>query len=354
MTNTFWYTRCPVPTAFSLAVLNGWIAQDLQTEGIAFRSLATTPDRSARQSHFQQTQPNFFRQGGNTPPLFSRAAGRDVRLIGLSFNESLRVILVRPDSDIRSVADLRGKRISIPRRLSDPVDFWRTTVLRGFSDVLAANGLRLQDTVPTEVRIARAYVDSAQDARRAEDSLWRADFMLGHQREEAEALIRGEVDAIFSQGAIAAITQGFTGARAIFDSQDTARWVNNDAPLTLTVTGDLLDRRPDLVDRVVAQTLRAATWARAQERQAKRLIAIEAGLPEDLVDRAFSPRVHEQLGLSLDDTLIARLESQNRLLVDHGFIERPVDFTRFIDFGPLARAQPLLAETPVPAIAAAE
>lgn len=64
--------------------------------------------------------------------------------------------------------------------------------------------------------------------------------------------------------------------------------------------------------------------------------------------------MHEQLGLSLEDALIARLESQNRRLVDHGFIENVVDFDRFIDFGPLARAQALLGETPAQTNAAGE
>ena len=332
-----------MPTAFSIAIWNGLIDNDLRRDGISLRSLATTTDRDARQSHFQQTQPNFFRHGGNTPPLFSRSRGRDVRLIGLSFNDSLRVILVRPDSDIKSVADLQGKRLSIPRRLNDNIDFWQTTVLRGFEDVLATEGLTLDDTVRTPVDIQRAYVDGSQTANRGEDSLWRADFMIGHQREEALALMRGEVDAIYSQGAIAAITQAFIGARAIFDSRDTATWVNNDAPLTLTVTGDLLDARPDIVDRVVEQILVAGEWAKHNEREAKRHIASEGGLPEDLVDRAFSPDIHRQLDVSLDEVLIEHLRSQHQGLLDRGFIDTPVDFDAFIDFGPLRRAQERLA-----------
>ncbi|MGC4026890.1 MAG: ABC transporter substrate-binding protein [Mesorhizobium sp.] len=348
MTNTLWYTRCPVPTAFSIAIWNGLIEEEFRPDGISVRSLATTSDRNARQSHFQQTQPNFFRHGGNTPPLFSRSRGRDVRLIGLSFNESLRIILVRPDSDIRSVADLKGRRVSIPRRLNDTIDFWQTTVLRGFDDVLAAEGLSLNDTVLTAVDITRAYVDGSQSANRGEDSLWRGDFMLGHQREEAFALVKGEVDAIYSQGSIAAITQAFTGARAVFDSRDTASWVNNDAPLTLTVTGDLLDARPDIVDRFVEQVLVASEWARHNEHAAKRSIAIEGGIPEDLVDRAFSPDIHRQLDVSLDDVLIERLIGQHQGLLDRGFIEQPVDFEAFVDFGPLKRARERLALRTIP------
>ncbi|MEW6645070.1 MAG: hypothetical protein AB1586_31510 [Pseudomonadota bacterium] len=41
--------------------------------------------------------------------------------------------------------------------------------------------------------------------------------MLGHQREEAFALMRGEIDAFYSQGAMAALVEDFLGAITIRD-----------------------------------------------------------------------------------------------------------------------------------------
>jgi ABC-type nitrate/sulfonate/bicarbonate transport system substrate-binding protein len=103
--DTFWITRCPVPTAFSLAVRLGWLEQEFERDGIAVRSLASSTARDVRQSHFEQTQPNFFRHGGNIPPLVSRSRGADVRLIGLSWTDTAELVLAAPGSGIRKPAD---------------------------------------------------------------------------------------------------------------------------------------------------------------------------------------------------------------------------------------------------------
>lgn len=344
-----WYTRCPVPTAFSLAIRTGRIQEALAPLGASVHSLLESTDKAVRQAHFEQSLPAFFRHGGNTPPIFSRARGVDVRVIGLSFNDSARVILVRPDSDIRTIADLAGKRISIPVRLNDSTDFWRTTVLRGFADVLSSAGLVLSDVIETRVAIDRRFVDDSREDGAADQSLWDARFMLGHQREEALALIRGEVDAIYSQGSIGTIVEAFTGARAIFSSLDTGAWVNNDAPLTLTVSGKLLDERPDIVDAWLEQTILAADWAIGNESAAKRIIAGETGLAEDLVDAAFGPDIHTRLDLDLSPARIAALRSQHDRLVDNQFIEEPVEFSSFVDFGPLRRVSEKLGRASVAA-----
>src|SRR5690606_3866418 len=63
-----WYTRCTIPTAFSIAVERGLLADELAGE-IELRSLVSTPDRAFRDVHFTHDHPRFFRQGGNIPPI---------------------------------------------------------------------------------------------------------------------------------------------------------------------------------------------------------------------------------------------------------------------------------------------
>lgn len=126
--DTLWYTRCPVPTAFSAAVRLGWIDAEFAPDKIEVASLLRSPLRATRESHFAHTQANSFRHGGNIPPLWAFSEGNDVRLIALSWNDENQVVLARPDSDIRTVADLRGRKLAVPRRLHDSIDFWRATV----------------------------------------------------------------------------------------------------------------------------------------------------------------------------------------------------------------------------------
>lgn len=345
--DTFWYTRCPVPTAFSLAVRLGWLDDEFAADGIGLRSLATSTDRDVRQSHFEQTQPNFFRQGGNIPPLVSRSRGTDVRLIGLSWTDTAELVLAAPGSGIREPADLRGRRLALPRRINDSVDFWRATAIRGYQRALQVAGLSEDDVEFVEVEVDRSFVEDATDSREQRATLWDARFMLGFQREEATALARGEVDAIFSHGALAANLQGFLGARVVLDVgalADRSLRVNNSVPLALTVTGDLLDARPDLVARVLARTLEAAAWAPEHREETRRIVAAEVGVAEELLDVAYSPGLPDQLGIDLGPENLAGLASQARLLADHGFLAQEVDFEAFVDDRPLREARALLAQ----------
>jgi ABC-type nitrate/sulfonate/bicarbonate transport system substrate-binding protein len=341
-----WYTRCPTPTAFGISIQNGWIEEEFSSDGILVRSLTSSSDPKIRQSHFEATQPNFFRHGGNGPPIVSRSRGADIRVVGVSWNRGYKPILSLPGSGIRAVSDLKGRRFSIPRRAKDSVDFWRATVLRGLGHALVAGGLDIGDVQHVEVTTDRTFVEDTRPASDQSASLWDARFMLGHQREEAFALIHGEVDAIYSQGAMAAIVEGFLGAVTVFDNGDESagvRRANNDAPYVLTVSGSLIDERPDLVERWLVRVLAAADWARDHARAAKRIIAAEAGVAEELVDRAYSTDIHRELDIDLAEDRIEALRSQHDHLLRHGFLDRRVDFSAFIDPRPLAGAQERLA-----------
>lgn len=347
--NTIWYTRCPVPTAFGVAITNGFLAAELKADGIEPRSLASSNDTSVRQSHFNHSQPNSFRHGGNGPPLVTRSRGGDVTLVGLSWNDSIKPMLAMPESRIQSMADLAGKRVSLPIRASDSIDFWKATSLRGTELALRHAGMSVADVKFEPVSTSRAFLEAATTSTEQTATLWDANCMLGHQREEAFALIRGEVDAIYSQGAICTVVQGFTGAVAIADNADCetlADKVNNDSPLVLTVSTGLLREHPELVARCLAAVLRAADWAAQNEKAAKRIIAADTGLPEELVDYTFSPHVHRQLGIDLRPEWVEGLKVQHDHLLRHGFLERAIDFDLFIDPRPLQRAMDLIATEP--------
>jgi ABC-type nitrate/sulfonate/bicarbonate transport system substrate-binding protein len=339
--DTIWYTRCPVPTAFAIAVKLGWLEEEFGREGIAFQSLAASTDPKVRQSHFEHTLPNSLRHGGTIPPLVTRSRGRDLRLVGLSVTSWRQQVLALPGSGIDSAADLKGKRISIPRRVNDPVDFWRATVLRGFDLVLAEAGLTLDDVEQVDFPIERRFIDDSTATTGRSEILWNASFMLGYQRDEAAALLRGEFDAIFTQGAGGPAVSGYTGARVVAEIDDSgddlARFVNNQ-PFTLTISGALADERPDLAARLVARVRDAAQWARVNEREAKRIIAAETGLPEQLVDYAYGPKVHERLDISLSPQTVAAVRTLHDDLLRRGFLDGPVDIEAFIDRRPLEAA----------------
>ncbi|QHB27294.1 hypothetical protein TCK1_1948 [Pseudomonas monteilii] len=107
-----WFTRCPVPTASGIAYKLGWLEQEFAADGLPVSTLQEA--RQLGHHHYDHQLPGLFREGGNVPALAARAAGSPSRLIGLTWIEEWQTILVRPDSGIRSAADLRGKRLALP------------------------------------------------------------------------------------------------------------------------------------------------------------------------------------------------------------------------------------------------
>ncbi|WP_437880955.1 ABC transporter substrate-binding protein [Pseudomonas sp. LRF_L74] len=345
--DTLWYTRCPVPSALSIALHLGWLEETFAEVGVQVRSLASSSEKATRQAHFDYSQPALFRHGGNGPPLMQLAKGSDIRIIGCSSHRSWRPILSLPESAIRGPADLRGKRLGMPFRDSDSTDFWRAAALRGREGLLAVAGLGEQDVESTPVRTNRSFMDGSSTSKAARASLWDATYMLGHQREEAFALIRGEVDAFYSHGAMAALVSGFLGAHEVVDLGQPGSPIeaNNDTPLLLTVSGELLDRHPERVTRWLVQVLRAVDWAREHQQAARAFIAQDAGLMPELVERAYSERIIDQLGIDLSTRHVDLLAAQHDHLLQHGFLGAAVDLQRAIDPAPLAAAQAQLNRT---------
>jgi ABC-type nitrate/sulfonate/bicarbonate transport system substrate-binding protein len=141
---TLWYTRCQVPTPFSFAAQFGWFEQEFAPDGIAVKSLRETSNVEELASHFEHSLPNSFRQGGSVPAIWARAKGQDTRVIALTWTDEHQAIIALPSSGIRSAADLRGRRIGIPKH-AITIDHNRASALRAFELVLEHEGVPRTD-----------------------------------------------------------------------------------------------------------------------------------------------------------------------------------------------------------------
>ncbi|KAF7600672.1 MAG: hypothetical protein CGU28_08305 [Candidatus Dactylopiibacterium carminicum] len=346
MSTPLWFTRCPLPTAFSLAVHSGILARHLAAFGVAPQSLRHVADASFRLAHFTHALPDMTRQGGHIPPLWSRAAGRDVRLLGLSWTDERQLLLVERD-DIQDVADLKGKRLALPVRPNYPIDFWRATVLKGYHDLLATVGLSLDDVTLVEIPI-----DAAAFAERAS----RPDLLsppgaarqtLSSQTREGRALLAGSVDAIYSPAHYGIALQQVLGLRVLADltrSHPPEARINNSSLLALTVSGEFLRDHSDAVTALLTALLEAAELARTTREMAIRITAAESGNAEELVPDIFGEHFHQVLAPSLAPALLQALAGQNEFLHRHGFIDRVVPLEEWLAPEPLATAQSRLAE----------
>lgn len=329
-----WYTRCPVPTTSGIAQHFKWLHREFAKDGIAFESIRASQDKAVRLSHFDHTHPRSFREGGNVPPLWARGNGRDTVVVGITWVDEEQLILVREDSPIRSVEQLRGARLGLPKRDGQIVDIGRAQDLRGLLTALEIGGIGRDEVT---------FVDLVSDR----------DFDLtesrtGEVREvhnlHAQVLLAGEVDAIYAKGAVSATLIERHGFRPILDinaQDDPIRRVNAGTPRPITVSGDLARDNPEIVARYLAVLQQTAAWAKNNPDAVVTALAAETQATEAAVRRGFGPKLHEHFDVTLSPVRLQGLRLQKDFLVAEGFIQ-DFDFDAWIDPAPLKRAAQLL------------
>ena len=340
-----WYTRCPVPSPLGIAARQGWLAETFAQDGIAIESIIDSKDRSVRESHFDHHLAWSFRQGGNIPPIWARASGRDTRLVAITWTDEFQALITLPGSGITSAAQLAGKRIAIPRRVNDLIDFHRATALKGTVSGLSLAGLTHEDVTLVDLPIEESVIIAA-----GEPSLH------GLRRRhpyftEVQALVRGEADAIFVKGAEGIVVANLIGAEVVADfgsHPDPKVRINNGTPRTLTVDAALADQRPDLVVRLLGVVERAGQWAAQHPDETLRFVAREIGTTEEAVLASNGPEVHRHLGLGLEAPLVDAIGHFKDFLLAWGFLPRDFALDAWVDARPLARLRSRAAADPLP------
>lgn len=347
-----WYTRCPVPSPLGIAARQGWLAETFAEEGIAIESIIDSKDHTIRESHFDHHLAWSFRQGGNIPPLWARSNGRATRLVAITWTDEFQAIVTLPGRGIASIEQLAGRRFAVPRRVNDLIDFHRATALKGLVSGLSLAGLTTSDLTLVELPIEESVI-LAQGAP----------HLFGLRRRhpyfrEVEALVRGEVDAIFVKGAEGLVVANLIGAQVVteFGHHPNPRIrINNGTPRVLTVDDALSRQRPDLVVRLIGMVARAGRWAEAHPDEAVRFVAREMSTSEEAVLASNGPEVHKHLGIGLDASLVAAIDHFKDFLLQWGFLPVDFDIDAWVDPAPLRalRAQDALVRAPDALAAAA-
>lgn len=334
--SSVWYTRCPAPTPLSIAHQLGWIDRQFQASGVAVRSIRDSKDPVVRQSHFTHALDYSFRQGGNIPPIWARSGGRETRVVGITTTDEFQAIIALPSSGIKTGADLKGRRLGVPRKPDEKiVDFQRATALKGIVSALSLEALTHDD-------VELVYLDSSQ-ANLIERG--NAAF-LGLKRrypygDELLALARGDVDAFFVKGAEGIVLANQIGATIVSEfgfHPDAKIRINNGTPRPLTVDARFLEDHFDLVTDLVQTIGGVAAWAEANPDNAVRFIANEIGVGEDAIWAANGLDVHKHLALSLDEDQVAAFRHFKDFLLEWGFIAADFDVSAWIDGRPLEAA----------------
>jgi ABC-type nitrate/sulfonate/bicarbonate transport system substrate-binding protein len=327
-----WYTRCPVPTATGIALIHGWLQAEFARTGIRLKSVRASEDRSVRESHYNHSLSGMFREGGNVPPIWTRATGNDTVVVGITWVDEEQLLLVRGDSDIKSLADVKGRRFGVPRHPTRHVDVGRAEDLHGFVTGLGLAGLTTADV--ELVDIAGEEFDLKE--------VFDRDLTL---RPTIKALHAGHVDVAYAKGSTSATLVEKLGLRPLLDiNANPNRFVrvNAGTPRPITVDRALATERPDLVARYLAVLLETGRWAETHPDAVVSAIATETATTEASVRRGYGPDLRLRFTPSLSREYVEGLEIQKNFLRDFGFIPADFDFAGWIDPEPLALAHALV------------
>jgi ABC-type nitrate/sulfonate/bicarbonate transport system substrate-binding protein len=330
--DTLWYTRCPVPTGLGIALQKGWLEESFRAQNTLVKSLRESNDKAVRESHFDHTLQNSVRHGGNIPAIWARSAGRETRVLGLSWADEVQLILTLPESGIRSPKDLKGRRFGLPKWENAQIDFSRAQAIRGLENALRLNGLEVSDVELVDYVITSSQSDAP--AERIAGTQIFSGRRSGGQARELVGLLRGEVDAIFLKGASAAHLANLFGLHTVIDTgshPEPLIRANNGTPRTLTVDRNLTESHLDAAVRIVDQVLRAEAWAEVHPEETRQFLARESNSSEYWVAAAYGTDAHLRLKTNLDELSITALQDFSNFLHRWKFIPNAVDVRSWID-----------------------
>ncbi|SDB91329.1 ABC transporter substrate-binding protein [Paraburkholderia lycopersici] len=337
--DTLWYTRCPVPTGLGIAFQRGWLEDSFRDQHTELKSLRESNERAVRESHFDHTLQNSVRHGGNIPAIWARSAGRATRVIGLSWADEIQLILTLPDSGIKTVRDLKGRRFGLPKWEKVQIDFTRAQAIRGLENALKLDGLTVSDVELVDFTIDGGYSD--EPAQRIAGTQLFSGRRAGSRSSELVGLLRNEVDAIFLKGAQAALVANQFGLHTVIDTgshPDPLIRSNNGTPRTLTVDVNLLDQHFDSAVRIVEQVLRAEQWAHQHQDETRRFLARETNSSEFYVTAAYSENAHLRLRTDFAEQSVLALQDFSDFLLRWKFIPERVDVHSWLDQRPFEKA----------------
>jgi ABC-type nitrate/sulfonate/bicarbonate transport system substrate-binding protein len=336
--SSLWYTRCPVPTASSVAITGGWLDREFEADQIAVRSIGESREPSLRLAHYTHTHPALFREGGVVPPLWARSATGANRLIGLARVDQFQGLLALRGSKSADTGDLCGARIALPARPGQPIDFSRAVAWHGIETALAAIGLQEEDVTLVDVPWPEGFISDTAGSSGA--SLYTARENVRLYTAEVLALVRGEVDAIYAAGphalAIAALIDAVPLTRPATKADPSSGSPSHLRALTVSTL--LAQSRPDLVARYIRGLLQASDWAAAHASSTWRVIAAEVGVAEEWAQAGYASQMVSGLHPQITEDLLETLQSRRDFLYGRGFIPHPVSVREWLDPEPLQRA----------------
>lgn len=224
---------------------------------------------------------------GDTPSTIGRAAGLDTRIIGTpSSGPKTIAVIVGQDSPIASPAQLKGKKVAVPKG---------SYTEHLLSLVLQQHGLTLKDV--EQINLPNAEVPPA----------------IATGAVDGGAVWEPVLTRFESQKAVRVLADG-TGIKSGIQA--------------FVVSADFLAKKRDLAKAFLRAYARGAEFVKANPGEAAALVSADVNLPADLAEKVFAKLDFNPV---LTDEGIAEFKKTEAYIRGIGLIKRPVDIDAWVD-----------------------
>src|SRR5579885_1482332 len=258
--NIDWATYNPVSMVLKD---KGLLEKEFAKDGIGIRWVQTLGSNKALE--FLNAGSIDFGSSAGSAALLAKVNGNPIKSIYVYSQPEWTALVTRKDTAIRTIADLKGKRVAVTRG-TDPHIF----LVRALQSV----GLTEKDIKPV---------------------------LLQHP-DGKTALIRGDVDAWAGLDPMMAQAEVEDGARLFYRNKAAKTWG------ILNVREAFLKDHPDLVQRVLAVYEQARKFSLANYEEEKRVFIAVTKLPGAVVDKQLKERTditHNKIGAPQRESILA-------------------------------------------------
>jgi sulfonate transport system substrate-binding protein len=241
----------------------GLLEKEFAKDGISIRWVQTLGSNKALE--FLNAGSIDFGSTAGSAALLAKINGNPIKSIYVYSRPEWTALVVRKDSAVAKIEDLKGKRVAVTRG-TDPHIF----LVRALQSV----GLTEKDIVPV---------------------------LLQHP-DGKTALIRGDVDAWAGLDPMMAAAEVEDGAKLFYRNKEANTWG------ILNTREEFLKDHPDLVQRVLAVYEEARRYSLANPAEMKRVFVAVTKLPEKVVDKQLDERTeltHSKIGSAQRDSILA-------------------------------------------------
>ena len=277
-----WATYNPVSMVLKE---QGLLEKEFAKDGISIRWVQTLGSNKALE--FLNAGSIDFGSTAGSAALLAKINGNPIKSIYVFSRPEWTALVVRKDSNITKVSDLKGKRVAVTRG-TDPHIFLVRALLGA--------GLSEKDITPV---------------------------LLQHA-DGKTALIRGDVDAWAGLDPMMAQAEIEDGAKLFFRKPDANTWG------ILNVREQFLKDYPDIVRRVLAVYEDARKYSLANYDDLKKTFISVTKLPDAVVDKQLKERTeltHSRIGAPQRDSILAA----GLALQQAGVVDAKVDVKATLD-----------------------